>query len=65
MKLIIHSDATNQGWGGEGNMTRENNRRSIVSGGEETLHKYAGINSSQIDNNDFYYNKDEDNFHSC
>ena len=46
-------------------MTRENNRRSRFSGGEETLHKYAGINSSQIDNNDFYYNKDEDNFHPC
>ena len=44
-------------------MTRANNRRSMVSGGEEIPHKCAGTESSQIGNNYFYYNKDEGNFH--
>ena len=37
----------------------------MVPGGEETLHKFAGTKSSQIGNNDFYYNKEERNPHPC
>ena len=48
-----------------GIISRANNRRSIVLGGQEILHKCAGSKSSQIDNNDFYYNKGEVNFHQC
>ena len=45
-----------------GIMPRENNSRSMVSGEEEIPHKCGRTKGSQIDNNDFYYNKEELNF---
>lgn len=46
-------------------MPKVNTRRSMVSVGEEILHTYAGAKSSQIGNTNFYYNREEGNFHPC
>ena len=37
----------------------------MVSGGKKIPHKFAGTKSNQFDNNDFYYNIEETNFHPC
>ena len=37
----------------------------MASGGKEIPHKFAGTKSNQFDNNDFYYNIEETNFHPC
>ena len=49
-----------QGLVGEmgGIIPRKNHRRSIISGGEEIQHKCTGNKSTQIDNNEFYHNKE-------
>ena len=46
-------------------MPKVNTRRSMVSVGEEILHTYARAKSSQIGNTNFYYNREEGNFHPC
>ena len=37
----------------------------MVFVGEEIPRTYAGAKSSQIGNTNFYYNKEEGNFHPC
>ena len=46
-------------------MPKVNTRRSMVFVGEEIPRTYAGAKSSQIGNTNFYYNKEEGNFHPC
>ena len=46
-------------------MSGKGSKKSMVLGGKEIPHKCAEIKSSQIGNDDFYYNKKEVDLQLC
>lgn len=46
-------------------MSRTNNERFMLLGGEQIPHEYAITKSNQINSNNFYYDNEEGNFHPC